>query len=209
MRRNSEVAIIFGAAAHYRRAPVGSSHDDAHPDSSALHTGKIRSAPLRIGLETTIKYLRRKTSAAAGSGLNSRDLLLVWRRGQQTGATIKYLRRSTSATAGNRLGTTIKYLRRTASAAAGSGLHLKGPITCATPRAAYRRNGQKTALHNERRRGHRAGRHDQVPAQCRELRSRHHDQVPARRCEHRSGHHDQVTATLNKQRRGQRPVHHD
>jgi hypothetical protein len=38
-RLNPEVASIFGAAARYRRATVGSSHDDAHPDNSSLHTG--------------------------------------------------------------------------------------------------------------------------------------------------------------------------
>jgi hypothetical protein len=41
-RLNPEVAIIFGAAARYRRAAVGSSHDDAHPDNSTLHTGAVR-----------------------------------------------------------------------------------------------------------------------------------------------------------------------
>jgi len=41
-RWNPEVAIIFGAAARYRRATVGSSHDDAHPDNSTLHTGAVR-----------------------------------------------------------------------------------------------------------------------------------------------------------------------
>jgi hypothetical protein len=40
---NPGVAIIFGAAARYRRATVGSSHDDAHPDNSTLHTGAVRS----------------------------------------------------------------------------------------------------------------------------------------------------------------------
>jgi hypothetical protein len=40
-RLNPEVAIIFGAAARYRRATVGSSHDDAHPDNSALHTEAV------------------------------------------------------------------------------------------------------------------------------------------------------------------------
>ena len=40
-RWNPEVAIIFGAAARYRRATVGSSHDDAHLDTSALHTGAV------------------------------------------------------------------------------------------------------------------------------------------------------------------------
>jgi hypothetical protein len=41
-RWNPEVVIIFGAAARYRRAIVGSSHDDAHPDNSALHTEAVR-----------------------------------------------------------------------------------------------------------------------------------------------------------------------
>jgi hypothetical protein len=41
-RWNPEVAIIFGAAARYRRATVGSSHEDAHPDNLTLHTGAVR-----------------------------------------------------------------------------------------------------------------------------------------------------------------------
>jgi hypothetical protein len=41
-RLNPKVAIIFGAAARYRRATVGSSHNDAHPDNSTLHTGAVR-----------------------------------------------------------------------------------------------------------------------------------------------------------------------
>jgi hypothetical protein len=41
-RWNTEVAIIFGAAARYRRATVGSSNDGAHPDVSALQTGAVR-----------------------------------------------------------------------------------------------------------------------------------------------------------------------
>jgi hypothetical protein len=41
-RWNPEVAIIFSAAARYRRAKVGSSHDDTHPDNSALHTVAVR-----------------------------------------------------------------------------------------------------------------------------------------------------------------------
>jgi hypothetical protein len=32
-RWNPELVNIFGMAARYRRASVGSSHDDAHPDS--------------------------------------------------------------------------------------------------------------------------------------------------------------------------------
>jgi hypothetical protein len=41
-RWKPEVAIIFGAAARYRRAKVGSGHDDAHPDNSTLRTGAVR-----------------------------------------------------------------------------------------------------------------------------------------------------------------------
>ena len=44
-RWNPEVAIILGTAACYRRATVGSSHDDVHPDNPALHTGAIRPRP--------------------------------------------------------------------------------------------------------------------------------------------------------------------
>jgi hypothetical protein len=43
-RWNPEVAIIFGAAARYRRATVSSSHGDANPDNSALLTGVVRPA---------------------------------------------------------------------------------------------------------------------------------------------------------------------
>jgi hypothetical protein len=59
------------------------------------------------GLGTTIKYLRRTTSAVAGYGL---------------GTTIKYPRRTTSGAAGNGLGTTTKHLGRTTSGAAGNSL---------------------------------------------------------------------------------------
>jgi hypothetical protein len=41
-RFNPDITIIFGATARYRRATAGSSHDDAHPDNSALHTEAIR-----------------------------------------------------------------------------------------------------------------------------------------------------------------------
>jgi hypothetical protein len=41
-RWHPEVVIIFGAAARYQRLTVGSSHDDAHPDNSTLHTGAVR-----------------------------------------------------------------------------------------------------------------------------------------------------------------------
>jgi hypothetical protein len=44
-RLNPEVVILFGAAARYRRAAVGSSHDNAIPDYLALHTGAVRPHP--------------------------------------------------------------------------------------------------------------------------------------------------------------------
>ena len=44
-RLNPEFVIIFGTAACYRRATVGSSHDDVHPDNSALHTGAVSPHP--------------------------------------------------------------------------------------------------------------------------------------------------------------------
>jgi hypothetical protein len=41
-RFNPEVAITLGAEARYCRATVGSSHGDARPDNSTLHTGAVR-----------------------------------------------------------------------------------------------------------------------------------------------------------------------
>jgi hypothetical protein len=45
---NPDLVSIFGAAARYRRATIGSSHDDAHPDNSTPHTGKFYSFTLHI-----------------------------------------------------------------------------------------------------------------------------------------------------------------
>jgi hypothetical protein len=42
IRKNPEVAIMLGAVARYRRAKVGSSYNDAHPDNSRLHKGAVR-----------------------------------------------------------------------------------------------------------------------------------------------------------------------
>jgi hypothetical protein len=86
-RWNPEVAKILGAAARYRRATVGSSHVDARPDNSALHTGKIYSFPLHISRFVLILMRQRrgaaattwaprsntydKTSGAAGIGLRA------------------------------------------------------------------------------------------------------------------------------------------
>jgi hypothetical protein len=100
----------------------------------------------------TMKYLRRTTSAAAGSGLGTakkeysrtthkkrrrgqrhghHGQLPARRRGQWPGATTKYLRRTTSAAAGSSLGTAI--------------------------------NERSPTTHNKRRRGQRPGHHDLVP----------------------------------------------
>jgi hypothetical protein len=69
-RWNPEVANIFGAAARYCRATVGSSHDDTHPDNSALHTGKIFSLPLNISRFVLI--LLRKHGGAAETALGGK-----------------------------------------------------------------------------------------------------------------------------------------
>jgi hypothetical protein len=62
-RWNPELANIFGVAARYRRATIGSSHDEAHPDKSALHTGKIYSFSLHIS--RFIHLLLRQRRGAA------------------------------------------------------------------------------------------------------------------------------------------------
>jgi hypothetical protein len=64
-RLNPEVAKIFGVAARYRRAAVSRSHDDAHPDNSTLHKGKIYSFPLHIS--RVVLLLLRQGRGAAGA----------------------------------------------------------------------------------------------------------------------------------------------
>jgi hypothetical protein len=90
-RWNPYIANIFGATARYRRATVDSSHDGAHPDNSALHTGKIYSFPLHIS-RFVLLLLRMRRG----------------RRGNDLGTTIKYLKKTTSGATGIGLGTTIK-----------------------------------------------------------------------------------------------------
>jgi hypothetical protein len=63
-RWNPEVVNIFGAAARYRRATVGSSHDDAQPDNLSLHMGKFYSFLLHIS-RVFLLLLRRRRGAAA------------------------------------------------------------------------------------------------------------------------------------------------
>ena len=147
-RWNPEVANIFGAAARYRRATVGSSHDHAHPDSSALHTGKIYSFRCTSadfffsccdGVAAPRQRPGRHDQVPANNNERRRghrprhhaQQLLAQRRGQRPGASIKFLRRTTSAAADNCLGSTI--------------------------------NEHSPVMHDVRRRGHRPGQNDQVP----------------------------------------------
>jgi hypothetical protein len=58
-RWNPEVAIIFGAAARYRRASVGSSHDDLHPDNPTLHAGVVRP---HTGFVESLFFISPRTS---------------------------------------------------------------------------------------------------------------------------------------------------
>jgi hypothetical protein len=88
--------------ARYRRATVGSSHDDAHPDNSALHTGGDL---LFSAANHLICYFFPAATASR-------------RRGNDLGDTIKYLRKITSGAPSIGLGTTAEYLR----GAAGNGL---------------------------------------------------------------------------------------
>jgi hypothetical protein len=95
-------------------------------------------------LATTIKYLQRRMSGAAGNGL---------------GTTAKCLRQTTSAAAGNSLGTTITYLR----VAAGIGLGTTIKFLRRTTRQRPGHHDQAPEAHSERRHGQRPGDHDQVP----------------------------------------------
>ena len=63
-RWNPEVVNIFGPVARLRRATAGSSHDDAHPDNSALHTGKLYLSPLH-NRRFVLLVLRQRRGAAA------------------------------------------------------------------------------------------------------------------------------------------------
>ena len=65
---NLDVVNIFGAAARYHQVAVGSSHDDAHPDNSTQHTGKIYSAPLYI-FRVVLLLLRQHSFHLAHRGV--------------------------------------------------------------------------------------------------------------------------------------------
>jgi hypothetical protein len=68
---NPELVKIFGAEARYRWATVGSSNDDAPPDNSALHTGKINSFSLHIS--RVVHLLLRQRRGAAATTWTSRS----------------------------------------------------------------------------------------------------------------------------------------
>ena len=61
-RWNPEVVIILGTAACYRRATVGSSHDDVHPDNPTLHTGAVRPHP---GFVESLLFISPRSGARA------------------------------------------------------------------------------------------------------------------------------------------------
>ena len=61
-RWNPEVVIILGTAACYRRATVGSSHDDVHPDNPTLHTGAVRPHP---GFVESLLFISSRNGACA------------------------------------------------------------------------------------------------------------------------------------------------
>jgi hypothetical protein len=63
VRWNPEVVNIFGAAARYQRATVGSSHDDACPDNLALKTGKNYSFPLDMSIFVLLMLRQRRGAA--------------------------------------------------------------------------------------------------------------------------------------------------
>jgi hypothetical protein len=57
-RWNPEIAITFGEAARYRWATAGSSHDDAHPDNSTLHAGRLAPTPALWGASSSYRHVR-------------------------------------------------------------------------------------------------------------------------------------------------------
>jgi hypothetical protein len=67
-RWNPEVAIIFDAATRYRRAIVGSSHDDAHPDNTALHTRAVRP---HTGFVASIFFISPRTGHGISQNFRS------------------------------------------------------------------------------------------------------------------------------------------
>ena len=64
---NPEVVLILGTAACYRRATVGSIHDDVHPDNPALYTGAVR--PILALWRASCSY--RPATASRASARNA------------------------------------------------------------------------------------------------------------------------------------------
>ena len=58
----SGFGIILGTAACYRRATVGSSHDDVHPDNPTLHPGTVRPHP---GFVESLLFISSRNGACA------------------------------------------------------------------------------------------------------------------------------------------------
>jgi hypothetical protein len=112
-RWSPEVVNKFDAAARSRRATVGRSHDDSHPDNSALHEDKIYSFPPHISRVALLLLRKRRGAAAATWAPRSStcEKKTSGAAGIGLGTTIKYPQRTTDAAAGNGLGTTPNYLR--------------------------------------------------------------------------------------------------
>jgi len=72
-RWNPEVVIILGTAACYRRAAVGSSHDDLHPDNPTLHTGAVRPHP---GFIASLLFISSRTGTRTQSAQNAASLFV-------------------------------------------------------------------------------------------------------------------------------------
>jgi hypothetical protein len=62
---------------------------------------------------------------------------------------------------------------------------------------------------SQRRRNHRSGYHDQVPARRRGIQPGHQDYYMRATTRQRPEHHGQVSGTHNERRRVHRPVHHE
>jgi hypothetical protein len=115
-----------------------------------VKSGLRDQVPSKKKLETAIKYLRKKTSGAAGIGLGTTNKYSRRTMGSAAGSGLGTMLNYVRVASGHGMGTTIKYLKRTTSAAVGSGL---GTTI----------NEHSIAMHNERRRGQWHGHRDQVP----------------------------------------------
>jgi hypothetical protein len=97
---------------------------------------------------TTIKYVRRTASGAAGNGLGTTAKYLRRTRngaaGSSLGITAKYLRQTTAA--GYRLATMLKYLRGAAGIGLGTTIKCRAQCLCVDPElppCVHKQNPQK------------------------------------------------------------------